>query len=229
MAGPFSLQCILHLKGEPVKKLFPIVVTFVLAAILGGCSTSDSTAGPEPSSSPTESAQDEWDVIPSMQRGMPKLVQNDLDAEFLKIAFDSCKKALEDGFVIEDTGSTSYFISSSDSIFSKFKIKEAAVTNGVVGEPKYFYTWPAIFDPCDTLTYADVLKPTDDNYVMLEHSLEKTNEGTYKWGQHHGGANLDVTEYSVGADGLISSYRISDWYSKVRYGPLSQQELNYFK
>ena len=216
-------------EGDPVKKFFPIVITFVLAAILAGCSTSDSTAGPEPSSSPTESTQDEWDVIPSMQRGLPKLAQNDLDAEFLKIAFNSCKKALEDGFVIKDVGSTSYFISSSESPFSKFKIKEASVTNGVVGEPKYFNYWPAIFDPCDTLTYADVLKPTDDNYVLLEHSLEKTENGTYKWGQHHGGANLDVIEYSVGADGLISSYRFSDWYSQVRYGPLTQQELNYFK
>jgi len=212
-----------------VRKLVPIAVTVILAASLAGCSTGNSTAKPENTSSATESAKDTGDVIAAMQRGMPNLVQNDLDAEFLEIAFNSCKKALDDGFVIKDADSTSYFISSPDSIFDRFKIKEVSVKDGVVGGPIYFYYWPLLFDPCDTLVSADFVKPSDDNYVILEHSLEKTTDGAYKWGQHHGGANLNVTTYTVGSDGLISGYETESWSSQITYGPLSETELGYFK
>lgn len=212
-----------------MRKLFPIICLVILIGTVAGCSTGNSTAKPDPTDSTTQPAKEEFDAIAAMERGKPKLIQNDLDAEFLEIAFASCKKALEDGFVIKDVDSTSYFISDPDSIFSVFKIKEVSITNGEVAGAHYNNYYPALFDPCDTLVSADLVKPGDDNYAILEHSLEKTPDGDYKWGQHHGGANLDVLTYSVGADGLISGYAAATWSSQVSYGPLTETELGYFK
>jgi hypothetical protein len=219
------------LEGSVLKKQISFIG--VVLFLVAGCSSSgvDKTSEAKNSHSPThtQTPAEEFDPIEAMMRGKPKLAQNNLDEEFLTIAFNSCKKALDDGFVTKDAGSTSYFISSPDSIFDRFKIKEVSVTDGVVGGPIYFNYYPALFDPCDTLVNADFVKPSDDNYVILEHSLEKTTDGAYKWGQHHGGANLNVTTYTVGSDGLISGYETEFWSSQVSYGPLTETELGYFK
>lgn len=231
MAGPFAFKSNLvkSIEGETLKKLVSVLVGLILISGIAGCSNGDTEDKSKSIPTPSESTETKFDGLAAMDRGKPKLIQNDLDAEFLEIAANSCKKALADGLVIEDAESTSYFLPEPQSERMIFKFKEALVTDGVVGGANYLNYWPALFDPCDTMMSADLVKPTDDNYAILEHSLEKTTQGNYKWGQHHGGANLDVIEYSVGSDGLISGYGTSDWSSAVRYGPLSQQELGYFK
>ncbi len=216
-------------EGNPMRKLIPIALAIILTATVSGCSSNGPSAKADPTesptTSPTESAKQAFDSIAAMEQGKPKLAQNDLDVEFLDIAFASCKKALEDGLIIEDEESTSYFVSDPNSIFSIFKIKEVSVTNGVVAGGKYMNYYPALFDPCDTMVSATMVGPEDDNYAILEHSLEKTTAFTYKWGQHHGGASLDVITYTVGSDGLISGYSTPSWASKISYGPLSETEL----
>lgn len=216
-----------------MKKLIPIALAIIITATITGCSSSKQSGKPDPSDSPTvtptESAKEIFDSIVAMEQGKPKLAQNDLDVEFLDIAFASCKKALQDGLIIEDEESTSYFVSDPNSIFPLFKIKEVSVTNGVVGGGKYMNYYPALFDPCDTMVSATMVGPEDDNYAILEHSLEKPTAFTYKWGQHHGGASLDVITYAVGTDGLISGYSAPSWASEISYGPLTETELGYFK
>jgi len=211
------------------------MLIFVLA--IASCSTAKSTdANQKPSmtstnspSTPTEAEKVNLEAINNMRLGISKLAKNDLEVEFLDIAFNSCKKALEDGFVIKDPDSTSYFISSADSQFYPFKTREVSVTDGKVGGPKYLDWPPFLFDACGTLIQANFVKPSDVNYLVLEHSIEKTGDGSYKWGQHHGAANLDVTTFNIGTDGLISGYGAGDWNSEVRYGPLTETELGYFK
>ena len=238
MAGPFSVRCILHVMGRSVRKLFPTVLILLSVVFIAGCSpvastpkhqTSASPTKSNSTASPTEAQRINLESINSMRRGLPNLVKNDLETEFLNIAINSCNKALEDGFVIKNSEGTSYFISSSDSLFDRFKIKEVSLKDGVVGGPKYLDWAPGLFYPCETLIQADVVNPSDDNYVILEHSLKKTNDGEYKWGQHHGSASLDETTYTVGSDGLISGYLDGTWKSEVRYGPLTETELGYFK
>ena len=82
MTSSFSFTRMLLVKGDSMRKLFPIISLVILIGTVAGCSTGNSTAKPDPTDSTTQPAKEEFDAIAAMERGKPKLIQNDLDAEF---------------------------------------------------------------------------------------------------------------------------------------------------
>ena len=221
----------------------------LLSGLLVGCSsaTPDAKKSAEPYSTSTQQennpdpipTQDEndWDPIYYLKRGKPNVIKNELDQEFLDIAEKSCIKAYEDGLIFSSNFSgaeeVSYFKQGQTDSLGWWKLSQVTVTKDGVQSPGIWFNYlPAIFDPCDVMIQGAM----DIHSKVLEHSLKKNKDGSYDWGQHHGGANLDVVNYKVGPDGLFSevfmqSVEQSDevYKFKATYGPLTQEQLDYFK
>lgn len=216
------------------KNLIAISAAVVLfSGLLSGCATNSSTVDPktsaEPTTSPTTTENDPYDPIAFMQKGKARAVQSDLDEEFLTIALNSCSKAYQDGLIYTNSDGVSYFQRDPADLQSTWRMSQVTVTKeGVISPGLFLNYFPALFDPCDTMIQGAIL-PEDTDSLVLEHSLKKNSDGSYTWGQHHGGASLDEVTYRVSDNGLFSSIGNGFHDATADYGPLTQEQLDYFK
>lgn len=215
---------------------------FILTTLFTGCASNTpngdakmsgeptNSASPSESNSPAPSETNSIDPISYMEKGKARIIQNDLDEEFLTIAQRSCTKALEDGLIHKNSINVTYFQQSTNSeSVSYWPLSQVTVAKeGKLATGIYVNYLPAFFDPCDMMIQGALLEDPTDSKV-LEHSLKKNKDGSYYWGQHHGGESFDFNTYRVGDDGLFSWVGDNIFQNTVSYGPLTQEQLDYFE
>jgi len=244
MAGLLSLGAILLLKEGNKMILIKSIATvgvLSLSLLLTGCSsgTQESTAktSASPNSTDTELPSDTPEESESPQTTSPKgldytqpikLAKNDLELEFLNIAFDSCEKAQRDGLIVTSSKDKTYFrpIESDDfPNWPYWPFEQVTVTDGKVGAGIYVNYLPSFFEPCDLEIQARLVEP---DAAVLEHEVDRWANNSYGWKQHHGGQALDETVYQV-TDGLITRYgRYNNLDTVISYGPFTAEEQALF-
>lgn len=219
----------MKIKNLIVTSLGLLVTLTVLTACSSPSANPDAKKSAEPSDSSSPVESDTFDPISFMAQGKARVVQNDLDEEFLTIAQKSCTKAYEDGLIYKSSEGATYFKQDPNALYGNWKFSQVTMTNNELQSPGIYTNYlPAFFDPCDTMVSGALLSENTDS-LILEHSLKKNADGTYTWGQHHGGAALDETTYFVGSDGLFSKIVSGKYTETASYGPLTQEQLDYFK
>ena len=223
------------------KSLVVTVTGLSLVGLLSGCAGSDGDSlkkqSPSPTQTPIESETPIETPNPEVteeeyQEAFPRmdydaeilLAKNELEHEFLTIALNSCKKAQDDGFVVDSTQGQSLFRSAERGIFPEWPFEQVSIRDGKTGYGSnviYYNYPPSLFDPCSLERQA---RFANVEPVGIEHKVTKLASNSYAWFQHHGGASLEKTVYQV-KDGLISAYGPDDKVATtVTYGPLTAEQ-----
>lgn len=212
-----------------------------LVGLLSGCAGSDDEALKKQSPSPTQTPVESETPIESSnpevteeeyQEAFPRmdydaeilLVKNELELEFLTIALNSCKKAQDDGLVVDSPQGQSLFRSAERGNFPEWPFEQVSIRDGKTGYGSnviYFNYPPSLFDPCSLERQA---RFPNVEAVGIEHKVTKLADNFYGWFQHQGGASLEKTVYQV-KDGLIAAYGADEKVdTKVTYGPLTAEQ-----
>ena len=225
------------------KKFTVVAITGLsLVGLLSGCAGSNENAfnkqSPSPTQSPVESetpveTSDPEGTETEFQEAFPRidfdaeivLANNQQELEFLTSALNSCKKAQDDGFVIDSPRGQSIFRSAERGVFPEWPFDEVSIVDGKPGFGQYddlfSNMYPSLFEPCSLERRA---RGTNVEDVAIEHKLTKLSSNTFGWSQHHGGASLEQTVFQV-KDGLIVAYGDTKTLdSKITYGPLTAEQ-----
>ena len=188
---------------------YKIFAAFALIA-LTGCSA----PAVQPTVSPTPSAS-------------ATLTQEEIDAQFLKIAEDSCNRAWKDGVVEADvsTPDQKLIIIPKEQAYKDFSGAYVDET----GVPKVIYE--VELSAClPSYLISMQQEANKDNSGDYEHKIEMIDDAHYVWWQRFGGGELTPTNYEV-ANGYVvkATSKDIDRDIVISYGPVSEADMSLLK
>jgi hypothetical protein len=185
-----------------MKKIFALAA---LALLLAGCSQAPSST---PTTSPTQTK-----------------TQVEIEADFLKIAADSCTKAQSENIVEKIADGSRTIVLARANAYRDY----SAVYIDAQGKTQVIYEMDLLV--CQPGYLISMQQEANhDNSGDYEHHTKLNSDGTYTWSQasYVTPGTLDDTVYTV-TDGIITAAKSDPYDYTFIYGPVSDSDMAIFE
>lgn len=183
-----------------------IALTMTALLLLSGCTSQ--SANPEGTPSPTKSK-----------------TQEEVLAEFLDIANDSCAKAQTENIIELVADGSKVIVLAKENAYKDY----SAVYIDAQGKPQVIYEMELLV--CSPGYLISMMEEAGkENAGDYEHSVTLNADGTYTWKQKsfYEGEKMEETLYTV-KDGVITAGKTSAYEYTFQYGEIPAADMEVFK